>query len=38
MLLAVLEILPNYAKIVSEFPNNAPDFRLELQNTPIKLI
>ena len=27
MLLAVLEILPNYAKIMPEFPNYAPDFR-----------
>ena len=27
MLVAVLEILPNYAKIMPEFPNYAPDFR-----------
>jgi len=27
MLLAVLEILPNYAKIMPENPNYAPDFR-----------
>ena len=27
MLLAVLEILPNYAKIMPEFPNYAPDSR-----------
>ena len=27
MLLAVPEILPNYAKIMTEFTNYAPDFR-----------
>ena len=32
MLLAVIEILPNYAKIMLEFPNYAPDFRNYAQN------
>ena len=30
MLVAVLEILPNYAKIVPEFPNYTPDSEIML--------